>query len=228
MGIATVAVYSDADAHSLHVAARRRAFRIGPRRQRQLPARRSDRRGGDELGCFGHPPGLRLPLGERGIRRALRGAGIAFVGRRAGDPRHGRQIRGESIMEKAGVPLVPAITAAISLPTSFSIKPCAIGFPVLIKAAAGGGGKGMRAVEHKAEFDAALAACRREACPLSVTSACCWKNTSSAPGISRSRCSPTGTAAVSRFLSATARFSAPPKVLEEAPAPHDRKTRRAR
>src|SRR2546422_11475757 len=69
----------------------------------------------------------------------------------------------KAIMEKAGVPLVPGYHGGNQSPDFLLDEAVRIGFPVLIKAASGGGGKGMRAVAHKAEFDAALAACRREA-----------------------------------------------------------------
>jgi len=69
----------------------------------------------------------------------------------------------KALMEKAGVPLVPGYHGGDQAPGFLREQAARIGFPVLIKAAAGGGGKGMRAVGHKAEFDAALAACRREA-----------------------------------------------------------------
>src|SRR5438093_2418813 len=165
MGIATVAVYSDADARSRHVVLADEAFRIGPpeakdsylRGDRILQAAKSS-------GASAIHPGYGFLSENAEFAERCGRAGITFVGpppeaiRAMGD-----KSAAKTMMERAGVPLVPGYHGGNQAPDFLLDQAERIGFPVLIKAAAGGGGKGMRAVEHKAEFDAALAACRREA-----------------------------------------------------------------
>jgi 3-methylcrotonyl-CoA carboxylase alpha subunit len=165
MGIATVAVYSDADAHSLHVALADEAFRIGP------PEAKDSYLRGDRIleaalssGASAIHPGYGFLSENAEFAERCERAGITFVGpppqaiRAMGD-----KSAAKTIMEKAGVPLVPGYHGGNQAPDFLLDQAVRIGFPVLIKAAAGGGGKGMRTVENNAEFDAALAACRREA-----------------------------------------------------------------
>jgi len=165
MGIATVAVYSDADARSRHVALADEAFRIGGpeakdsylRGDRILEAAKSS-------GASAIHPGYGFLSENAEFARRCERAGITFVGpppeaiRAMGD-----KSAAKTMMEGAGVPLVPGYHGGNQAREFLLDAAERIGFPILIKAAAGGGGKGMRAVEHKAQFDAALAACRREA-----------------------------------------------------------------
>src|SRR5205809_568349 len=165
MGIATVAVYSDADAQSRHVALADEAFRIGP------PEAKDSYLRGDRIleaavssGASAIHPGYGFLSENAEFAERCARAGITFVGpppeaiRAMGD-----KSGAKTIMEKAGVPLVPGYHGGNQAREFLIDEAERIGFPVLIKAASGGGGKGMRAVGHKAEFDAALAACRREA-----------------------------------------------------------------
>ncbi len=165
MGIATVAVYSDADAQSRHVALADEAFRIGP------PEAKDSYLRGDRIleaamnsGASAIHPGYGFLSENAEFAERCERAGITFVGpppeaiRAMGD-----KSAAKTIMEKAGVPLVPGYHGGNQAREFLIDEAERIGFPVLIKAAAGGGGKGMRAVGHRAEFDAALAACRREA-----------------------------------------------------------------
>jgi len=165
MGIATVAVYSDADARSRHVALADEAFRIGP------PEAKDSYLRGDRIleaavssGASAIHPGYGFLSENAEFAERCARAGITFVGpppeaiRKMGD-----KSGAKTIMEKAGVPLVPGYHGGNQAREFLIDEAERIGFPVLVKAAAGGGGKGMRAVGHKAEFDAALAACRREA-----------------------------------------------------------------
>jgi len=165
MGIATVAVYSDADARSRHVALADEAFRIG------LPEAKDSYLRGDRIleaavssGASAIHPGYGFLSENAEFAERCARAGITFVGpppeaiRAMGD-----KSGAKTIMEKAGVPLVPGYHGGNQAREFLIDEAERIGFPVLVKAAAGGGGKGMRAVGHKAEFDAALAACRREA-----------------------------------------------------------------
>src|SRR2546427_6862654 len=164
MGIAAVAVYSDADAQSRHVALADEAFRIGP------PEAKDSYLRGDRIveaamssGASAIHPGYGFLSENAEFAERCERAGIAFVGpppeaiRAMGD-----KSAAKTIMEKAGVALVPGYHGGNQAPEFLLDEAERIGFPVLIKAVAGGGGKSMRAVEHKAGFDAAPAAGRRE------------------------------------------------------------------
>ncbi len=165
MGIATVAVYSDADADSMHVAMADEAYRIGP-----APARDSYLRGDLILdvarrsGAQALHPGYGFLSENADFAEACAQAGVVFVGPPASSIRAmGGKSEAKALMEKAGVPLVPGYHgAAQDLPTLL-MEAGKIGFPVLIKASAGGGGKGMRVVEHEADLEAAIAGAKREA-----------------------------------------------------------------
>ena len=160
MGLASVAVYSDADERAPHVAEADEAVRIGPAPSREsylaidriLDAARADRRRRD-------PSGLRLPVRERRFRRARRRGGTRLhrsAGR--GDPPHGQQDRREGDHDRggsAGRARAPRSPSCRSRRASTAAR--AIGYPVLIKASAGGGGKGMRIVRDEAAFTEAIA-----------------------------------------------------------------------
>src|SRR6266581_324996 len=165
MGIATVAVYSDADAQSRHVALADEAFRIGP------PEPRDSYLNGERIveaakrsGASAIHPGYGFLSENAEFAERCERAGVAFIGpppeaiRAMGD-----KSAAKTVMEKAGVPLVRGYHGGNQAPDFLLAEAGRIGFPVLIKAAAGGGGKGMRVVEREADFDAALTACRREA-----------------------------------------------------------------
>jgi len=165
LGIRTVAVYSDADAGSAHVAACDRAIRIGEpaagdsylRIDRILAAASA---GGAEA----IHPGYGFLSENAAFATACADAGLTFVGpppdaiRAMGDKRQAKQL-----MRAASVALIPGYEGDDDSVAMLRSQAARIGFPVLIKAALGGGGRGIRVVEAPAEFDAALAACRREA-----------------------------------------------------------------
>jgi 3-methylcrotonyl-CoA carboxylase alpha subunit len=165
LGMRTIAVYSDADADALHVRVCDEAHRIGP-----PPVRESyllidaiietARRSGAE--CI--HPGYGF-LSERAeFAEACAQAGIAFVGPPAGAIRAmGLKDRAKALMEKAGVPVVPGYHGEQQEAKFLKRKAYEIGYPVLIKAVAGGGGKGMRKVEKHADFDDSLEGAMREA-----------------------------------------------------------------
>ncbi|HEX9190996.1 MAG TPA: biotin carboxylase N-terminal domain-containing protein, partial [Candidatus Deferrimicrobiaceae bacterium] len=164
LGIRTVAVYSDADAGSLHVAAADEAYRIGP-----APARESYLKveaileAAARSGAQAIHPGYGFLAENDGFARACEGAGIVFIGPPAGAIRSmGSKSAAKEILEKAGVPLVPGYHGEIQEPGRLREEAGRIGYPVLIKASAGGGGKGMRAVARAGEFDDALASAKRE------------------------------------------------------------------
>jgi 3-methylcrotonyl-CoA carboxylase alpha subunit len=165
LGIATVAVYSDADAGARHVRLADAAVRIGP-----APARESYLDAAAVIaaaratGAQAIHPGYGFLSENAGFARACAAAGIAFVGP---SPQAieamGSKAAAKTLMQAAGVPLVPGYHGQDQAPQRLREEAARIGWPVLVKASAGGGGKGMRVVEREADFDAALAACRREA-----------------------------------------------------------------
>jgi 3-methylcrotonyl-CoA carboxylase alpha subunit len=165
LGIRTVAVFSDADAHSAHVAACDEAVHIGgPRPQESylrgdviLEAAR--RTGSDAI-----HPGYGFLSENAEFAGACAQAGIVFVGP---SPQAiaamGSKSAAKALMEKAGVPLTPGYHGDRQEGDYLLKEAARIGFPVLIKAVAGGGGKGMRRVDKAADFEGALASCQREA-----------------------------------------------------------------
>src|SRR5438128_4793297 len=165
MGIKTVAVFSEADAHAKHVAVCDEAVLIGP-----APAKESYLRA-DKIIEVAHAtgaqaihPGYGFLSENEDFAEACAKAGLAFIGPPASAIKAmGLKAESKQLMEKAGVPLVPGYHGAGQDAAKLKKEADRIGYPVLIKASAGGGGKGMRAVEKPAEFDAALASCKREA-----------------------------------------------------------------
>ncbi len=165
MGIRTVAVYSDADAGSQHVARADEAVRLGP-----AAAKDSYLRGdlillaARDTGAQAIHPGYGFLSENESFAQACSDAGIAFIG----PPPFaihamGSKSEAKALMERAKVPLVPGYHGAKQEPTYLHAQADAIGYPVLIKASAGGGGKGMRIVNSTAEFVGALESCQREA-----------------------------------------------------------------
>ncbi|GGL73125.1 acetyl/propionyl/methylcrotonyl-CoA carboxylase subunit alpha [Wenxinia marina] len=164
LGIATVAVHSDADAHARHVAMADRAVRIGPPPAAEsyldadaiLAAARAT--GADAI----HPGYGFLSENPDFVAR-VEAAGLIFVGPPASAIRAmGLKDAAKALMEEAGVPVVPGYHGADQDPGLLSQEAERIGYPVLIKARAGGGGKGMRLVERPQDFAAALEGAQRE------------------------------------------------------------------
>src|SRR5512144_2565525 len=165
LGIRTVAVYSDADAGAKHVAACDEAYRLGP-----PPARESYLRGdaiveiAKRTGARGIHPGYGFLSENEDFAQACVDAGIAFIGPPpSAIAAMGSKSESKRLMGEAGVPLVPGYHGPDQDPALLRQEAGAIGYPVLIKASAGGGGKGMRVVAKGAEFAGALASCQREA-----------------------------------------------------------------
>ena len=165
MGIRTVAVYSDADANAKHVAECDEAYRLGP------PAAKESYLLGSKIiaiakqcGAEAIHPGYGFLSENDGFAEACAKAGIVFIGPPPAAIRAmGLKAESKQLMEKAGVPLTPGYHGGIQDPAFLQLEAGKIGYPVLIKASAGGGGKGMRIVENEAGFTAALASCKREA-----------------------------------------------------------------
>ena len=165
LGIATVAVYSDADADAKHVADCDEAWRLGP-----PPARESYLRGeliieiAKKTGAEAIHPGYGFLSENAEFAEACATAGLVFIGPPPSAIRAmGLKAESKQLMEKAGVPLTPGYHGGNQDPEFLAVEAGKIGYPVLIKASAGGGGKGMRVVENAAAFAAALASCKREA-----------------------------------------------------------------
>ena len=165
MGVRTVAVFSDADANAAHVQACDEAVHIGgnaPRDsylqwQRILQAAM-------QTGAQAIHPGYGFLSENADFANACLQAGVVFIGpSSASIQAMGLKAASKQLMEKAGVPLVPGYHGADQNPALLSSEAQRIGFPVLIKASAGGGGKGMRIVQREADFAEALASCQREA-----------------------------------------------------------------
>ena len=165
MAIQTVAVYSDADAGAKHVAACDEAVHIGGsapgesylRWERIIEAARA-------TGAEAIHPGYGFLSENEEFARACVKAGLVFIGPPASAIQAmGLKAQSKQLMEKAGVPLVPGYHGSDQDPALLQREADRIGYPVLIKASAGGGGKGMRAVDKSEDFAAALASCRREA-----------------------------------------------------------------
>ncbi|MEQ8391155.1 MAG: acetyl/propionyl/methylcrotonyl-CoA carboxylase subunit alpha [Thalassospira sp.] len=165
MGIQTVAVYSDADANALHVKHADEAYHIGG------PAPKDSYLRTDRLleviaqsGADAVHPGYGFLSENAGFADALEKAGSVFVGPPASAIRAmGSKSEAKKIMGKAGVPLVPGYHGEDQDPDLLAAEADKIGYPVLIKASAGGGGKGMRAVDTPSDFKDALISCKREA-----------------------------------------------------------------
>lgn len=165
MGIATVAIYSDADRNAMHVRQAQEAVHIGP-----PPAAESylsaDRiiEAAKQTGAEAIHPGYGFLSENPGFVEAVEAAGLTFIGPSAASIRAmGLKDAAKRLMEKAGVPVVPGYHGEAQELVLLATKAREIGYPVLIKARAGGGGKGMRKVDDPDKFADALASCRREA-----------------------------------------------------------------
>jgi 3-methylcrotonyl-CoA carboxylase alpha subunit len=165
MGIRAVAVYSDADAKSRHVRLADAAVRIGP-----APSRESYLNierildAAKQTGAQAIHPGYGFLAENAEFAEACASAGVVFIGPPPAAIRAmGSKAAAKELMRKAGVPLTPGYEGAEQSPEFLQAQADAIGYPVMIKANAGGGGKGMRRVDAPEQFAAALASCRREA-----------------------------------------------------------------
>ncbi len=165
LGVRSVAVYSDADANARHVAACDEAVHVGAapasesylRWQRILEAAQA-------CGAQAVHPGYGFLSENEAFAQACADAGLVFIGP---PPQAiaamGSKAAAKTLMADAGVPLVPGYHGQDNDPALLAREADRIGYPVLIKASAGGGGKGMRRVDHAADFAEALASCQREA-----------------------------------------------------------------
>jgi 3-methylcrotonyl-CoA carboxylase alpha subunit len=163
LGIRTVAIYSEADAHALHVRTADEAIPIGPaapqqsylRGERIIAAARS-------VGAQAIHPGFGFLSENADFADAVRDAGLIFIGPAGEAIRSmGSKTRARAIMQLAGVPIVPGYEGGVG--ADFGEAAGTIGYPVLVKAAAGGGGKGMRIVRGPTGLLDAIDSAQREA-----------------------------------------------------------------
>jgi len=165
MGLRTVAVYSDADANAAHVQACDEAVHIGGNAPQDSYLKwQHILQAAMQTGAQAIHPGYGFLSENADFANACLQAGVVFIGpSSASIQAMGLKAASKQLMEKAGVPLVPGYHGADQNPALLSSQAKRIGFPVLIKASAGGGGKGMRIVNRAEDFDEALASCQREA-----------------------------------------------------------------
>jgi len=165
MGIRTIAIYSDADANALHVHEADEAVHIGP------SAAHESYLVGDKIlaaakarGAAAIHPGYGFLSENAEFAQAVIDAGLTWVGPKPHSIRAmGLKDAAKKLMAEAGVPVTPGYMGKEQAPAFLAERAAEIGYPVLIKAVAGGGGKGMRLVEHAKDFSDALVSCRREA-----------------------------------------------------------------
>ncbi|MFC7536800.1 acetyl/propionyl/methylcrotonyl-CoA carboxylase subunit alpha [Sphingomonas sp. GCM10030256] len=165
LGVRTVAIYSDADAKALHVRMADEAVHIGP-----SPARESYLVGENiiaaarQTGADAIHPGYGFLSENADFAQAVLDAGLVWVGPKPDSIRAmGLKDAAKTLMADAGVPVTPGYLGEDQSPERLRAEADAIGYPVLIKAVAGGGGKGMRRVDEAAAFLDALESCKREA-----------------------------------------------------------------
>jgi acetyl-CoA carboxylase biotin carboxylase subunit len=165
MGIVSVAVYSDADAQAAHVREADEAVRLGP-----PPSSESYLKGdliiaaARQTGAEAIHPGYGFLSEREWFARAVRDAGLVFIGPPAeAIAAMGSKTAARTLAIKAGVPVVPGTTEALKDAAEAKKIAKTFGYPVLLKAAAGGGGKGMRVVREESELASSLEAAQREA-----------------------------------------------------------------
>ena len=221
MGIATVAVYSDADAAAMHVALADEAVHIGG------PAPAESYLRGDRIiaaaqasGAQAIHPGYGFLSENPDFVEAVEAAGLTFIGPSARAIRAmGLKDAAKALMEEAGVPVVPGYHGADQSDDLLKEAAEGIGYPVLIKAVAGGGGKGMRLVERGADFADALASARSEAQTAFGNPAVLIEKFVTAPRHIEVQVFGDGTRAVHLFERDCSLQRRHQKVIEEAPAP---------
>ncbi|CAA9410640.1 MAG: Methylcrotonyl-CoA carboxylase biotin-containing subunit [uncultured Rubellimicrobium sp.] len=221
LGMETVAVFSDADAGARHVAMADRAVRIGP-----APVADSYLRGdaiiaaAQATGAQAIHPGYGFLSENPDFAAAVARAGLVFIGPSESAIRAmGLKDAAKALMEGAGVPVVPGYHGEDQSPERLSHEAEHIGYPVLIKAVAGGGGKGMRQVEGPAQFADALASARREAMAAFGNDAVLVEKYVSTPRHIEVQVFGDGTRAVHLFERDCSLQRRHQKVIEEAPAP---------
>ncbi|MBS7455866.1 ATP-grasp domain-containing protein [Coralloluteibacterium stylophorae] len=165
LGIRTVVVYSEADADAQHVRQADEAHCIGgPRPADSYLRGEAIIEVARRTGAQAIHPGYGFLSENADFAEAVEDAGIVFIGPKAASMRKmGSKAGAKELMQAAGVPVVPGYTGEDQAPARLQAEADRIGYPLMIKAAHGGGGKGMRIVRASAGFAAALESCQREA-----------------------------------------------------------------
>lgn len=221
LGVGTVAVYSDADCGARHVSLADEAVHIGG------PAPKDSYLRGDAIiqaaldtGAQAIHPGYGFLSENPDFVDAVAAAGLVFIGPSADAIRAmGLKDAAKALMEQAGVPVVPGYHGENQDPAHLAEQADRIGYPVLIKAVAGGGGKGMRKVEAPADFAAALASAQGEAQTAFGNPAVLIEKYITAPRHIEVQVFGDGTNAVHLFERDCSLQRRHQKVIEEAPAP---------
>lgn len=221
LGVVTVAVYSDADRNARHVAMADEAVHIGG------PAPRDSYLRGDAIiqaaldsGAQAIHPGYGFLSENPDFVDEVESAGLVFIGPSADAIRKmGLKDAAKALMEQAGVPVVPGYHGDNQDPAHLAAQAGQIGYPVLIKAVAGGGGKGMRLVERAADFDAALASAQGEAATAFGNPAVLIEKYIQQPRHIEVQVFGDGQSAVHLFERDCSLQRRHQKVIEEAPAP---------
>jgi acetyl-CoA carboxylase biotin carboxylase subunit len=164
-GISPIAIYSDADRHALHVRMADESYHVGPSAAAESYLKAETIvETAHMAGCEALHPGYGFLAENAGFARMVEDAGLIFVG-----PTHasigamGDKLEARRIMTEAGVPVVPGVMVQTCSLEEAKEQAQAIGYPILVKAAGGGGGKGMRRVERESDLGAALESATREA-----------------------------------------------------------------
>lgn len=193
LGIATVAVYSAADADALHVQLADEAVNIGPPAAKKsylniealLAAAR-------DTGCDSIHPGYGFLAENAEFSDAVSAAGLVFVGPSGNAIRlMGDKVSARLAASAAGVPVVPGSVGRVESIEAARDVLAETGFPVMIKAAAGGGGRGIRIANSAAEFEQAYPQAQAEALAAFGDGGFIWRRSLAVPAISRCRCLPT-------------------------------------
>ena len=221
LGVGTVAVYSDADRGARHVSMADEAVHIGG------PAPKDSYLRGDAIiraaldtGAQAIHPGYGFLSENPDFVDAVTAAGLVFIGPSADAIRAmGLKDAAKALMEQAGVPVVPGYHGENQDPAFLADRADRIGYPVLIKAVAGGGGKGMRKVDAPSDFAAALASAQGEAQTAFGNPAVLIEKYITAPRHIEVQVFGDGTNAVHLFERDCSLQRRHQKVIEEAPAP---------
>jgi 3-methylcrotonyl-CoA carboxylase alpha subunit len=221
MGVATVAVYSDADVRARHVAMADEAVHIGGSAPSESYLRGEAIIAATQAtGAEAIHPGYGFLSENPDFVEAVAAAGLVFIGPSANAIRAmGLKDAAKALMTRAGVPVVPGYHGANQDDEHLSGAADAIGYPVLIKAVAGGGGKGMRRVERPADFAAALNSARSEARGAFGNDAVLIEKYIEMPRHIEVQIFGDGTSALHLFERDCSLQRRHQKVIEEAPAP---------